>query len=312
MILVAIAITLAAAAAYWVQGIVSSNQNAELVEVLSQNCSYDEDTWVIGLKVKNAGPTYVTISNVYINDAEVMSYDNNIPGQGRTSTTMPFAGLKFQSGEIKNVTIYIDGTEGTDRYGNFKAGLTVNIMLHSVNGFNYPLLIELVGGSSLNGVITHAINSSNGLGGNISPLGDVYVPENTEITYTITADPGYSISNVIVDGAEIGVVSTYTFNNVIDDHIISAWFSQNVYSITASTEPHGSISPSGSVSVNWGLVRPSPSHRTPATTYPAYLLMAHQLERCQATLSVMYRKTTRSQLPSATSISSPPLPGQVA
>jgi hypothetical protein len=148
VILVAIAITLAAAAAYWVQGIVSSNQNAELVEVLSQNCSYDEDTWVIGLKIKNSGPTYVTISNVYINDAEVMSYDNNIPGQGRTSTTMPFAGLKFQSGEIKNVTIYIDGTEGTDRYGNFKAGLTVNIMLHSVNGFNYPLLIELVGGSA--------------------------------------------------------------------------------------------------------------------------------------------------------------------
>ncbi|OGD56535.1 hypothetical protein A3K78_01705, partial [Candidatus Bathyarchaeota archaeon RBG_13_52_12] len=97
VILVAVAITLAVATAYWLQGIVSSNQNAELVEILSKNCSYDDDTWIIGLKVKNAGPTYVTISNVYINDAEVMSYDNNIPGQGRTSTTLPFAGLRFQS-----------------------------------------------------------------------------------------------------------------------------------------------------------------------------------------------------------------------
>ncbi len=164
----------------------SSNQNAEVVEIPSKYCSYNDDTWTIGLKVKNAGPTYVTISNVYINDTEVMSYDNNIPGQGKTSTTLPFAGLKFQSGETKNITIYIDGPEGTDRYGAFRSGLNVNIMLHSVNGFNYPQLVELVGGS-INGVITHVINSENGPGGKISPLGDKYVPENTAITYTITA-----------------------------------------------------------------------------------------------------------------------------
>ncbi len=113
-------------------------------------------------------------------------------------------------------------------------------------------MIELVGGSSLDGVITHVINSSNGPGGNISPLGDVYVPENTAITYTITADPGYSISNVIVDGTAIGAVPSYTFSDVKGEHIISAWFSENHYTITATTGPHGSISPSGSVSVNYG------------------------------------------------------------
>jgi flagellin-like protein len=251
VILVAVAITLAAAAAYWIQGIVSSNQNAEVVEILSKSCSYDDDTWAIGLKVKNAGPTYVTISNVYINDAEVMSYDNKVPGQGKTSTTLPFAGLRFQSGETKNVTICIDGPEGTDRYGAFRNGLSVNVMLHSVNGFNYPILVELVGGSS-NGVITYVINSENGPGGNISPRGDVNVPENTAITYTITADIGYSISNVIVDGTAIGAVSSYTFNNVVGEHIISAWFSQSQYTITATTGQHGSISPSGSVVINYG------------------------------------------------------------
>jgi len=43
-------------------------------------------------------------------------------------------------------------------------------------------------------------------------------------TYTITADPGYHIEDVLVDGASVGAVTSYTFTNVTANHTIAASF----------------------------------------------------------------------------------------
>jgi len=43
-------------------------------------------------------------------------------------------------------------------------------------------------------------------------------------TFTIAAGPGYTISNVIVDGVSQGAISSYTFYNVTVDHNIYATF----------------------------------------------------------------------------------------
>jgi hypothetical protein len=58
--------------------------------------------------------------------------------------------------------------------------------------------------------------------------------------------------NVTVDGASIGAPSSYTFSNVTANHTITATFSNNTYTITASAGAGGSISPSGSTSINHG------------------------------------------------------------
>ncbi|MGB9247401.1 MAG: hypothetical protein WCB35_06585 [Methanoregula sp.] len=50
----------------------------------------------------------------------------------------------------------------------------------------------------------------------------------------------------------MGSVSSYTFTNVQAAHNISASFAINTYTITASAGIDGSISPSGSVNVNYG------------------------------------------------------------
>ena len=44
------------------------------------------------------------------------------------------------------------------------------------------------------------------------------------MTFTITADTYYTIADVVVDGASVGMVGSYTFNNVISNHTISASF----------------------------------------------------------------------------------------
>ncbi len=48
-----------------------------------------------------------------------------------------------------------------------------------------------------------------------------------DITYTIKADDGYIISDVLVDGESVGAVSEYTFENVGKKHTISAVFAKS-------------------------------------------------------------------------------------
>jgi hypothetical protein len=57
---------------------------------------------------------------------------------------------------------------------------------------------------------------------------------------------------VLVDGADIGASSQYTFNDLSANHTIHATFASNpvtLYTIAASDDGHGSISPKGSVTV---------------------------------------------------------------
>ena len=50
----------------------------------------------------------------------------------------------------------------------------------------------------------------------------------------------------------MALFTTYTFTNVQDDHTIAASFAIDTFNITASAGAGGSISPNGSVSVNYG------------------------------------------------------------
>ena len=71
---------------------------------------------------------------------------------------------------------------------------------------------------------TFTITASAGTNGSISPSGTVTVTEGNDITFTITPDKGYKISDVIVDGESIGAEESYTFKNVKEAHTIEAVF----------------------------------------------------------------------------------------
>ncbi len=66
-------------------------------------------------------------------------------------------------------------------------------------------------------------------------------------TFTITPNTGYRVVNVLVDGASVGAVTAYTFNNVTANHTISATFS-NTYNLMVTKAGTGS-----------GTVRSSPA-----------------------------------------------------
>jgi fibronectin type 3 domain-containing protein len=72
---------------------------------------------------------------------------------------------------------------------------------------------------------TYVITASAGGGGSISPSGSVSVNAGASQFFTIAASTGHRISNVTVDGASVGAVASYTFNNVSANHTIAASFS---------------------------------------------------------------------------------------
>jgi hypothetical protein len=101
-------------------------------------------------------------------------------------------------------------------------------------------------------VNTFTITASAGANGTITPTGATSVSSGASKTFTITPGTGSSIANVLVDGTSVGAVSTYTFTNVTANHTISASFAVNTYTITATAGANGTITPSGSVTVNYG------------------------------------------------------------
>lgn len=75
---------------------------------------------------------------------------------------------------------------------------------------------------------TYTISASAGTGGSISSAGLTEVSLFGSQSYTITPDEGYFIANVLVDGASVGAISSYSFSDVAEDHTIAASFAQKV------------------------------------------------------------------------------------
>jgi len=98
---------------------------------------------------------------------------------------------------------------------------------------------------------SHVITASAGANGTISPAGSAVVQDGASQTFTLTPAACFRVFDVLVDGASVGAVTSYTFTSVTANHTISATF-VNTYPITATAGAHGSISPSGVVNAPCG------------------------------------------------------------
>lgn len=83
-------------------------------------------------------------------------------------------------------------------------------------------------------VNTYTITASAGTGGSIAPSGTTSVQQGGSKSYAISAAAGYTLAGVTVDGASVGVLSSYTFTNVTANHSISASFANNA-TLTSTT-----------------------------------------------------------------------------
>ncbi len=127
-----------------------------------------------------------------------------------------------------------------DYAGTYIIRLTVVDDDEDSNSCNYSIDVSAI------------ITATAGTGGSITPSGDVSATQGSDKTFTITPETGYEIADVFVDGESVGAVTSHTFDDVTENHTISATFSLVDYVITASAGTGGSINPSGDVSVTHG------------------------------------------------------------
>jgi len=76
------------------------------------------------------------------------------------------------------------------------------------------------------------ISVKSGVGGNILPSDNIDVAIGNDISFNISADEGYSIVDVIVDGISAGAVENIELLEVSEPHSIEALFSINTYTVT--------------------------------------------------------------------------------
>ena len=71
---------------------------------------------------------------------------------------------------------------------------------------------------------THTITATAGANGSISPSGGVTVNDGSSRAFTISAGANYHVQDVLVNGASLGAVTSYTFSKISGDNTIRAIF----------------------------------------------------------------------------------------
>ncbi|MBS4016280.1 MAG: SBBP repeat-containing protein, partial [Candidatus Latescibacteria bacterium] len=88
---------------------------------------------------------------------------------------------------------------------------------------------------------TYTITASASTGGTIIPIGAISVNYGEDTTFSIIPDIGHHLDSLLVDGINHGADSTaFTFENITDDHTITAYFSINTYNLTININPSAS------------------------------------------------------------------------
>jgi len=148
------------------------------------------------------------------------------------------------SGTLALVTV---DTTGVDP-GEYPVTLTVNghpTRLYGVGGTR--LSATLSGGTIvIAGVATHfTILATASEGGTIAPAGTVTVTTGGSQEFTFTAEDGYQVLDVVVDGTGVGPGLNYTFDNVQDDHTIHVTFGppppQHLVTVLAQPAEGGTV-----------------------------------------------------------------------
>ena len=173
VILVATAITIAVAVAYWMGGITSQYTRFEKVEIISVYCESDTraywgDTsgdgafsstadavscWIITLNLRNTGTTEATIIGAFINGKAIADYGNYTDenndtypliqaySEGESSQIDFSAGetVTIEPGSSAQLVIVIKQDDAL----TFTSGTTIELALHSGAGNNYMKMVTL-------------------------------------------------------------------------------------------------------------------------------------------------------------------------
>jgi uncharacterized repeat protein (TIGR02543 family) len=204
--------------------------------------TYDNGTTVTLQALANTGYTFAGWSG----DTSGTSNTTTVVMDGNKSVTANFT--------INTYTLGITAANGsvakTPDQASYNHGTTVTLQATAITGYNFvswsgdasgssnPTTVVMDGNKSVTAnftINTYTISASAGSNGQISPDGITQVNYGDSQAYTITADSGYKISEVMVNGSSVGAVISYSFTNVTANRTIAASFVIDEIDVTAPT-----------------------------------------------------------------------------
>jgi len=136
IIIVAIAIVMSIAVAYWMLGLGASFTKYEKLEFTSAYATTDGTDFTIHMNVKNTGSATATIDV-----ASILYNGKPDTGYGPDAPVAAFGVLTLDPG--KATTGNITMPDGTLTSGSWVSGMTVEIMVHTTAGKDYPKVVTL-------------------------------------------------------------------------------------------------------------------------------------------------------------------------
>jgi len=112
---------------------------------------------------------------------------------------------------------------------------------------------------------TYTIHTVSSEYGTIAPSEQVVQFNTNSQVFTVTPNINYQIADVLIDSVSQGPLSEYRFVSVTQDHTLEAVFTPITHTVTVEPVENGTISPSGTVSVQQGsnqtfTISPDPCH----------------------------------------------------
>jgi flagellin-like protein len=133
VILVAVGIALAVAIGLWMSGLVATFTRFEKLEVTSAYAT-GSGPWTVKVTVKNTGSADATITSVMVNGIPTTDIG------GITLTPVLPASVSVGSNQTFTISIPANQPIGN---GKATSGTTLNIVLHSAAGKDYPASVTL-------------------------------------------------------------------------------------------------------------------------------------------------------------------------
>ena len=239
-------------------GSISPSGNVEVVEGADQTFSIaaNDGYEIASLKVDGAAvstaPSY-TFTNVRAAHTIEATFKQKITVEKPSISKQP-QNASVKAGEQATFTVTATGTDlkyqwqidrndgngFVDINGADSASYTTSAVDMTCNGFKYQCVISNSTGSVTTNAATltvtedvtppsvtkHIITATAGANGSISPSGTLEVTEGADQTFSITANDGYEIASLKVDGTAVTAATSYAFTNVTKAHTIEVTFKQ--------------------------------------------------------------------------------------
>ncbi len=175
----------------------------------------DSPTQSLTIPSRTAAPTSVSITNASssgANDGSItgvtgtMEYSVNNGSTWTNITGTVVTGLTTGSYQVRLKAVT---TVGSEAFHSTACTATIGAASVSSGGGSY--------------ITSYTIAATEGEGGTISPTSATVLSGGSK-NFTITANDGYIISDVLVDNVSVGAVSSYAFSSVKASHSINAIF----------------------------------------------------------------------------------------